>query len=119
MHTESGIAHVWSAPAGFTPPSATPSPPLPHLTKQQGGGGVVRKWVVPHLHETLYVGYAEPGNEYGILFTFSLFCEYYVRVHVIYRVNQAEYGIHILVVAPQECVNICSTRRYATRGEIG
>jgi len=84
-----------------------------------GGGGVVRKWVVPHLHETLYVGYAEPGNEYGILFTFSLFCEYYVRVHVIYRVNQAEYGIHILVVAPQECVNICSTRRYATRGEIG
>jgi len=46
---------------------------------------------------------------------FSLFCEYiwleYLRIHVIYRVNQAEYGIHILVVAPQEYVNIYSTRR--------
>jgi len=46
---------------------------------------------------------------------FSLFCEYirleYVRIHVIYRVNQAESVIHILVVAPQEYVNIYSTRR--------
>jgi len=35
---------------------------------------------------------------------FSLFCEYihleYVRIHVIYKVNQAEYAIRILVVAP-------------------
>jgi len=30
------------------------------------------------------------------------------------RVNQAEYGIHILVIAPQEYVNIYSTRRVAT-----
>jgi len=46
---------------------------------------------------------------------FILFCEYYhleyVRIHVIYRVNQAEYVIHILVVAPQEYVKLYSTRR--------
>ena len=35
----------------------------------------------------------------------------YVRIYVIYRVNQAEHVIHILVVAPQEYVNIYSTRR--------
>jgi len=35
----------------------------------------------------------------------------YVRIHVIYGVNQAEYRIHILVVAPQEYVNLYSTRR--------
>jgi len=35
----------------------------------------------------------------------------YVRIHVMYRVNQAEYAIHVLVVAPQEYVNIYSTRR--------
>ena len=68
---------------------------------------------------TLHVEYVEHGKEYGILFKFSLFCEYiyleYVRIHVIYRVNQAEYGIHILVVAPQEYVNIYSTRRVVTR----
>jgi len=49
---------------------------------------------------------------------FSLFCEYihltYVRIHVIYRVNQAEYVSHILVVAPQEYVKIYSTRRFST-----
>jgi len=32
-------------------------------------------------------------------------------MHVIYRVNQAGYVIHILLVAPQEYVNIYSTRR--------
>jgi len=67
----------------------------------------------------LHVEYAEPGEEYGILFIFSLFCEYiqleYVRIHVIYRVNQAGYGIHIRVVAPLEYVNIYSTRRHRTR----
>jgi len=45
----------------------------------------------------------------------SLFCENsyleYVYIHVIYRGNQAEYVIHSLVVAPQEYVNIYSTRR--------
>jgi len=35
----------------------------------------------------------------------------YVRIHVIHRVHEAEYGIHILVVAPQEYVNSDSTRR--------
>jgi len=58
----------------------------------------------------LHVEYAERGTRYGILFMFSLFCEYIdlecVRIHVIYRVTQAEYVINILVVAPQEHVNI-------------
>jgi len=43
----------------------------------------------------------------------SLFCEYIhlesVRIHVIFRVCQAECVIHILVVAPQKYVNIYST----------
>ena len=34
----------------------------------------------------------------------------YVHVHVIHRVNQADYLIHILVVAPQQYVKIYSTR---------
>ena len=36
----------------------------------------------------------------------------YVRVHGIFRVNQAEYVIRILVVASQEYVNIYSSRRH-------
>jgi len=63
----------------------------------------------------LHVEYAERGNKHGIIFIFSLFCENlhleYVRIHVNYRVNQAEYVVHILAVAPQEYVNIYSTRR--------
>jgi len=63
----------------------------------------------------LHVEYAERGKEYGILYIFSLVCEYiqleYVRIYVIHRVDQAEYGIHVLVVAPHEYVNIYSTRR--------
>ena len=62
------------------------------------------------LHE-----YAERGQSYCILFKCSLFCEYVhlenVRVPVTYRVNQAEYLIRILVIAPQEYVNTYSTRR--------
>jgi len=65
--------------------------------------------------ETLHVEYAERGEEYGILFVFSLLCEYilieYVRIHVIYKVNQAEYVIHIRVASPQEYVNTYSTCR--------
>jgi len=72
---------------------------------------------------TLHVEYAERGTEYGILFLFSLFCEYiqleYARIHVIYRVHQAEYGIHFLVVAPQEYVNTYSTRRVPTSSSEG
>jgi len=67
---------------------------------------------------SLPVEYAERGKAYGILFIFSLSCEYihleYIRIHVIYRANQAEYAMHILVVAPQECLNIYSTRRALT-----
>jgi len=66
---------------------------------------------------TLHVEYTERGNEYGILFIFIMFCEYihleYVRIHVIYRVDQVEHVIYI-VVAPQEGVNIYSTRRVPT-----
>jgi len=66
---------------------------------------------IPYLH----VEYAERGKEYGILFIYSLFCEYihpeHEGIRVIYRVNQAKYGIHILVVEPQEYANIYSTRR--------
>jgi len=40
-----------------------------------------------------------------------------VRIRVIYKVNQAEDGIHMLVVAPQGYVNIYSTRRFGSRGE--
>jgi len=72
---------------------------------------------------TLHVEYAERGNEYGILFMFSLFCEYihlaYVRIHIVYGVHQAGYGIHILVVAPQEYVNVYSTRRVLTKPHTG
>jgi len=35
-------------------------------------------------------------------------------IHVIHRVNQAEYGIHILVAASQEYVNTYSTCRLLT-----
>jgi len=70
------------------------------------------------LDGTLPVEYPERGKEYGILFIFSLFYEYiqleYVRSHVIYRVHEAEYGIPVLVIAPQEYVNIYSTRRNGT-----
>jgi len=63
----------------------------------------------------LHVEYVEQRTKFGIRFIFSPFCEYiyfeYVRIYVIYRVNQAEYGIHVLLVAPQEYVNIYSTCR--------
>ena len=54
-----------------------------------------------------------------MLFIFSLFCEYihleYARIYVIYRVDQSEYLIHIVVVAPEEYVNLYSTRRQGVR----
>jgi len=63
----------------------------------------------------LHVEYVERRTKYGILFIFSLFCEYsyfeYVRINAICRVNQAEYIFRIRIVAPQEYVNIYSTRR--------
>jgi len=50
-----------------------------------------------------------------ILFRFGLFCEYsnleYVRIHAIYRVNQAGYAIHIPADAPPEYVNMYYPRR--------
>jgi len=62
-----------------------------------------------------HVEYAERGIINGILFIFSPFHKYsnlgYVPVYVIYRVNQADYGMRILVAACHEKVNTCSTRR--------
>jgi len=50
------------------------------------------------------------------IISINLFCEYtnleYVHIHVIYRVDQAEYGIHIRVAASQKYVNTYSTRRH-------
>jgi len=50
-----------------------------------------------HRQLSLHVEYAERGTEYGISFIFSLFREYmhleYVRIPVIYRVDQVEYVI--------------------------
>jgi len=43
----------------------------------------------------------------------------YVRTHVRYRDNQAEYVIHIRVIAPQGYVKICSTRRVLTGCDSG
>jgi len=67
---------------------------------------------------TLRVEYVKQRNRYGILFILSLFREYthleYVHVHVVYRVNPAEYVMHMLVVAQPEYVNIYSTRRLLT-----
>ena len=64
---------------------------------------------------TLHVEYAERGNEYGILFIFSLYCENrhleYVRIHVIYRVTQAGYIIRIRMAASPEYVDTYSTGR--------
>ena len=49
---------------------------------------------------TLHVKYVERRTKYSILFIFSLFCEYinleYLRIHVICRVNLAEYAIVFL-----------------------
>ena len=89
---------------------------VPELAEKDGGAEgrarLHRLEEVAHLH----VEYAERAKKYGILFKFSLFCEYvdleYVRIHVMYRVNQAEYAIRIRVVFPQESVNIYSTRRH-------
>jgi len=78
----------------------------------------------PSAYSTCRFRLTQRGKEYGILFIFCLFCEYipleYVRVPVISRVNQAEYVVHIREVAPQEYVNIYSTRRDTNprRGEV-
>jgi len=48
---------------------------------------------------------------------FDLFCESinreYVRIYVIYRVNQSKYVIRIRMAASQEYANTYSTRRVA------
>jgi len=51
--------------------------------------------------KVLYVEYAERGNEYGILFTYSLFCEYvyleYENVSVSYTGYTRRNTIFILL----------------------
>ena len=97
------------------PPRALlrPPPVLTRLLPTRSAVGAMGRGVA-----TLHVEYAGRGNEYGILFIFNLFGEdihlEYARIHVIYRVHQAEYVLHIRVVAPQEYVNIYSTRRMVT-----
>jgi len=76
----------------------------------------------PLLMMILHVEYAERGREYGILFIVRLFGENsnleYVHIYAIYRVNQAEYVIHICRVAPQEYMNIYSTRKEVSHATI-
>jgi len=51
----------------------------------------------------IHVEYAGGRINYGILFIFSPFYQYStlecVHIHVVYRVNQVEYGIRVLVAA--------------------
>ena len=64
---------------------------------------------------SLHVEYAARGNEYGIPFTFTLFMNALpLNMYVSMSVNQAEHGIHIFEVAPQEYVKIYPTRRQVT-----
>ena len=44
--------------------------------------------------------------------TFTLDLEH-VCIHVIYRASQAEYGVRVVVVAPQEYVNRANIERVA------
>ena len=68
--------------------------------------------------DDLPVEYAGRRIEYGILFILSLCytCSNveYVHIHVIYRVHQAEYGIPVFVVAPQEYVNRTTGHTHTT-----
>jgi len=52
-----------------------------------------------------------------------LFYEYsnleYVRVYVIHRITQAEYGICLRMAASQEYVNTYSTRRHVSHSVVG
>jgi len=93
--------HIRVGPAGNSPPEG----------RAHAGAHTEYKQTL----STLYIDYTEKGKVYGILFTVGLFCEQshldYVRTHAIYRVNQAVNVIHILVVAPQEDVNIESIQR--------
>jgi len=67
----------------------------------------------------LHVEYAGGRMKYGILFIFRLFYEYsnleHVHIHVIYRINQTEYEVRIVVATCQEYVNTYSTRRMTMR----
>jgi len=62
------------------------------LKRSSAWGGSVRgsRMFCFNRVQSLHVEYAERGDEYGILFIFSLFCECgqleYVRIHAIYRV---------------------------------
>jgi len=84
-----------------------------YIYTDTAAGRVRCRWCVCVL--CLHAEYAERRLKYRILFIFSLFCEYinleYVRVPVIFRVNQAEYVIHFLVAASKAYVKTYSTRR--------
>ena len=69
-----------------------------------------------HVGAQAYMLNTRSGEENTGFYSYlACVCEYinleFVRVAVIYRVNQAENGIHIRVAASQECVSTYSTRR--------
>jgi len=88
---------------------------------EAGGGGGGRRGKLK-LIIIQHVEYAGGRIQYGILFIFRLFYEYSnlececVHSHVICRVHQAEYLVHVLVAASQKYVNTCSTRRPIIQG---
>jgi len=88
-----------------------------------GGGGTAgthtdRRTPTVERLQTLHVEYAERRKKYRILIMFGLLYDYrhleYELIYAIYRVAQAEYGIHIRMAASQEYVNTYSTRRLQT-----
>jgi len=106
-----------TAPSGTPPPAQMPPPPLtrgvqshpapiplkrPMVDRQTHTEGAPTVLQMDFSHGrvcSLRVEYAERSQQDGILFTFSLFCGYmnleYVRIHVICRVDQAEYVIRV------------------------
>ena len=68
---------------------------------------------------SLHAEYSGGGVQYGVLFIFSPFYEYssleYEHIHIIYKVNQAEYVIRISVAASQKYVNMCLRRELGRR----
>jgi len=95
-HSGSLVAAGHLSPATLSRHGSDRREPLRNLQEGSVTASVTLSAVVSSLH----VEYEEHKTNYGILFIFSLFCEYvnleYVRVRVIYRVNQAEYVVHFL-----------------------
>jgi len=102
-------SYRWPCPR---PTAASRSVNPSHLALQ----GTFKRRLPPASLQAEYAGERIQNN---ILFIFILFYEYsnleYVHIHVIYRVNQAEYGIRILLAASQEYVKPYLTYKPASR----